>query len=168
MKAYLANGLFSESDQIYNRFLADKIRSTFKNLDLYVPQENDAINDKKGYANSLQIFDGDNCFLDESDIMITVLDGVEVDSGVSAEIGRYVTLCELDKSKKRTIYGIYSDIRQQGRENEKKIQALIEDGAENQFMYRNLYVIGAIKKYGYLVDGYNSLLELMKNNLEAQ
>ena len=35
-------------------------------------------------------------------------------------------------------------------------------------MYRNLYVIGAIKKYGYLVDGYNSLLELMKNNLEAQ
>ena len=29
-------------------------------------------------------------------------------------------------------------------------------------------VIGAIKKYGYLVDGYNSLLELMQNNLEPQ
>jgi CO dehydrogenase nickel-insertion accessory protein CooC1 len=35
-----------------------------------------------------------------------------------------------------------------GRDNQKKIDALIEDATENQFVYRNLYVIGKIKASG--------------------
>ena len=166
MKAYLANGLFSESDQLYNKYLAAKIRDNFPNLDLYVPQENASLNDKSGYANSLAIFNGDNFYLDSSDLMIAIIDGVEIDSGVSVEIGRFVTLKEFDKSKNRNIFGIYSDIRQQGRTNSQKIDALIADGSENQFMYRNLYVIGAIKANGFLVSSSDGLIEKMKYVIE--
>ena len=166
MKAYLANGLFSESDQLYNEYLAEKIRDNFPNLDLYVPQENAALNDKSGYANSLAIFNGDNFYLDSSDLMIAIIDGVEIDSGVAVEIGRFITLKEFDKSKNRNIFGIYSDIRQQGRTNSQKIDALIADGSENQFMYRNLYVIGAIKANGFLVSSSDGLIEKMKYVIE--
>lgn len=166
MKAYLANGLFSESDQLYNEYLAAKIRDNFPNLDLYVPQENAALNDKSGYANSLAIFNGDNFYLDSADLMIAVIDGVEIDSGVAVEIGRFITLKEFDKSKNRNIFGIYSDIRQQGRTNSQKIDALIADGSENQFMYRNLYVIGAIKANGFLVSSSDGLIEKMKYVIE--
>lgn len=166
MKAYLANGLFSEADQLYNKHLAAKIRDNFPNIDLYVPQENAALNDKSGYANSLAIFDGDNFYLDSADLMIAVIDGVEIDSGVAVEIGRFVALKEFDKSKNRNIFGIYSDIRQQGRTNSQKIDALIADGSENQFMYRNLYVIGAIKANGFLVSSSDELIEKMKYVIE--
>lgn len=162
MKAYLANGLFSEADQLYNRHIAAEIRNNFQSIDLYVPQENAALNDKSGYANSLDIFKGDNFYLDSADLMIAVIDGVEIDSGVAVEIGRFVTLKEFDKSKNRHIFGIYSDIRQQGRTNSKKIDALIADGSENQFMYRNLYVIGSIKANGFLVSSLDELIEKMK------
>ena len=163
MKAYLANGLFSESDQIYNRFLAEKLRNEFKWMDLYVPQENAALNDKSGYADSKTIFQGDNFYLDKSDILIIVLDGIEVDSGVASELGRFTMLCDLDKSKKRTVFGLYSDIRQQGRNNQKKIDALISDGSENQFFYRNLYVVGAVKSYGFLLSSSDELISKIKD-----
>lgn len=161
MKAYLANGLFSEADQLYNKHLAARIRNNFPSIDLYVPQENAALNDKSGYANSLDIFKGDNFYLDSADLMIAVLDGLEIDSGVAIEIGRFITFKEFDKSKKRYIFGIYSDIRQQGRTNSKKIEALIADGSENQFMYRNLYAIGSIKANGFLVSSSDELIEKM-------
>lgn len=161
MKAYLANGLFSEADQLYNKFLATSIRDKFPTIDLYVPQENANINDKSKYADSLAIYAGDNHYLDEADIMIAVIDGSEIDPGVATEIGRYAILCETDKSKRRKIFGVYTDIRQQGRNNEEKINALISDGSECQFMYRNLYVIGAIKTNGYLATNHIELVNMM-------
>jgi nucleoside 2-deoxyribosyltransferase len=166
IKAYLANGLFSESDQAFNMYLADRLRNEFPWIDLYVPQENEALNDKQGYADSKTIFWGDNAYLDEADILIAVLDGVEVDSGVAAEVGRFAALREMEiKSNNQThryIYGLYTDVRQQGRENAKKIDALIEDGSENQFMYRNLYVLGAVKANGLVVSSSDELINKMK------
>jgi len=55
MKAYLANGLFSLGDRLVNERLAAAIRQAVPNIELYVPQENDAINDKSAYADSLAI-----------------------------------------------------------------------------------------------------------------
>jgi len=148
MKVYLANSLFSESDQMYNKFLASEIRNAIPDVSLYVPQENESINNKELFASSLAIYNADNMMLDDSDVMVSVIDGVEIDSGVVCEIGRFAALCELDKERKRTILGLYSDIRQNGTENSRKIEALIHDSKENQFMYRNLYVIGAVKRNG--------------------
>lgn len=163
MKAYLANALFSESDQMYNSYIAEMIRNTIKGVDLYVPQENPALNDKSGYADSMTIFDGDNHYLDEADILIAVIDGLEIDSGVAAEIGRFLAYKEVGEhafhTKPRYVYALYTDVRQQGRGNQQKVDALVADGTENQFFYRNLYVIGGIKKHGKILDSIENLCE---------
>lgn len=163
MKIYLANSLFSESDQMYNKFLANEIRNALPDVYLYVPQENASINDKELFASSLSIYNSDNMMLDDSDIMISVMDGVEMDSGVVCEVGRFTALCELNKERKRIILGLYSDIRQNGTSNSKKIEALIHDSKENQFMYRNLYVIGAIKNNGRIFCKSYQLINYLKH-----
>lgn len=168
MKVYLANGLFSAADQLFNRYIVNEIRSNCSMIDLYVPQENEALNDKMNFADSLMIFDGDNRFLDDSMTLIAVIDGVEIDSGVAAEIGRFSMLCEKDilqnGKTNRRILALYTDVRQQGTENEKKINALKQDPTENQFLYRNLYVVGAIKKYGKIFSSIESLVEYLQKN----
>ena len=138
MKAYLANGLFGLGDRLLNTLIAAEVRKEIEGIELYVPQENAAINDKSSYADSITIAKADMDKLRESEFLIAVIDGVEIDSGVAAEIGAFAMM---DKP----IFALYSDVRQQGRDNENKIKALIEDGRENQFMYRNLFVIGLIK-----------------------
>ncbi|MFJ7183974.1 nucleoside 2-deoxyribosyltransferase [Lysinibacillus xylanilyticus] len=143
MKAYLANGLFSLGDRLVNEQLAAAIREAVPGIELYVPQENDAINDKTAYADSLAIAQADLEMLQNSDVLVAVLDGVEIDSGVAAEIGAFAML-------NRPIVGVFTDVRQQGRDNMLKIEALVREGIENQFVYRNLFVIGLIKRTGVI------------------
>ncbi len=144
MKAYLANGLFSIGDRLVNELLAKEIRKVLPEIELYVPQENDAINDKQAFADSLAIAQADMEMLEKSDVLIAVIDGIEIDSGVAAEIGVFSTY-------NRPIIALFSDVRQLGRDNQHKINALIEDSTENQFIYRNLFVMGLIKRNGVIV-----------------
>ncbi|CAI6330139.1 nucleoside 2-deoxyribosyltransferase [Bacillus subtilis] len=139
MKLYLANGLFGIADRNFNDTLAAKIREEIPELEVYLPQENVVVNDKKASATSTQIANADTEHLLSSDILIAVLDGVEIDSGVAAEIGVFSTTG-------RPILGLYTDVRQLGNDNAKKVLTLVDDITENQFQYRNLYVIGLIKK----------------------
>ena len=141
MKAYLANGLFSLGDRMVNEEIASQVRIRIPGLELYVPQENNSINNKSNYASSLEIEQADTEKLLESDVLIAVIDGAEIDSGVAAEIGVFSTTG-------RPIYALYTDVRQQGSNNQSKVSALVNDTTENQFFYRNLYVIGLIKKNG--------------------
>ena len=159
MKAYLANGLFSIGDRYVNERIAAELRKAIDGIELYVPQENGAINDKSAYADSLAIAAADLAHLEESDVLIAVLDGVEVDSGVAAEIGVFSTF-------NRPIIALFSDVRQQGRDNEKKIQALVEDGTENQFIYRNLFVVGLIKRNGVIVGTIEELADEVKKHVK--
>lgn len=152
MKAYLANGLFSIGDRYVNEVLAAKIREAVPTIDLYVPQENGAINDKNSYADSLAIAEVDLASLQASDVLIAVLDGIEIDSGVAAEIGAFSAM-------NRPIIALFSDVRQMGRNNSKKIEALIADGTENQFIYRNLFVVGLIKRNGKIVTTMEEVVE---------
>ena len=156
VKGYLANGLFSDADRMYNNYIASMLRSEFPDLELFVPQEQ-AINDKNSYADSIMISDIDTEHLLESDFMIAIIDGVEIDSGVSCEVGVFSTTG-------KPIFGLYTDVRQQGRDNEKKIKALINDGVENQFVYRNLYTVGRIKKNGKIVPNIANLIKAIKSN----
>lgn len=155
MKAYLANGLFSIGDRYVNAELARLVRLAVPSIELYVPQENDAINDKSNYADSLAIAEADLSNLQNSDVLIAVIDGVEIDSGVAAEIGAFSML-------KRPIIALFSDVRQLGRDNEKKINALVADGVENQFIYRNLFVVGLIKKNGMIVQTLEEVAQEVK------
>lgn len=158
MKAYLANGLFSLGDRLVNEKLAEEIRQAVPDIELYVPQENGAINDKSAYADSLSIAEADLDMLQQSDVLIAVLDGVEIDSGVAAEIGAFSML-------NRPIVGVFTDVRQQGRDNSKKIEALVADGMENQFVYRNLFVIGLIKRNGVITTSIEEAVKAVQENV---
>lgn len=167
MKAYFANALFSEADQKYNEYVVKELRREFPDMEIYLPQENPALNDKSGYADSRTIFEGDNEYLDAADILIAVLDGGDIDSGVAAEVGRFIAHIENEAemgSYPRYIFGLYTDVRQQGRTNELKIAALQADGTENQFVYRNLYVIGGIKTYGLIASSVQQLVEYIHHD----
>lgn len=150
-KIYLASPLFNESEQDYNNKLADMIRSTFDGkVILYNPQENEEINNKSAYADSKNIFTGDTTHLEESDILIANLDGLSVDPGVAAEMGYFYT-------KNKPIIGLYTDVRQGHFNNQDKIDAL-EDVAESQFSYVNLYVVGLNKFRGPIATSSDELI----------
>lgn len=152
MKVYVANGLFSIGDRYVNAEIAKALRAADDTLELYVPQENDAINDKEAYANSTQIAQADMEALRSSDVLVAVIDGVEIDSGVAAEIGAFSML-------NRPIVALCSDVRQQGTSNAQKIEALQQHALENQFIYRNLFVVGLIKERGVIVSTIEDVVE---------
>lgn len=145
---YLAAPLFSEAEQMFNQCLADDLRRI--GYQVYNPQEADDINDKSSYADSVMIAQYDTKELLRSDILVAVLDGQTIDPGVAAEVG-------IAYYADMPIYGIYTDPRQRGYDNQAKLQALSEV-AECQFSYVNLFVVGLIKQQG---DVYNSSNELV-------
>ncbi|RMC51413.1 nucleoside 2-deoxyribosyltransferase [Lactobacillus sp. ESL0263] len=157
MKIYFANALFSQAELNYNAQLAAKIRQLDQTIDLYLPQENDSINDKQAYADSKMIAQADTEKLLASDLMVAVLDGLSIDNGVASEIG-------VAYAKEIPIIGLYTDTRQQGSSNQKKLQALGQI-AENQFHYVNLYTTGLIKLNGTIVNNEADLLEAVKKYL---
>ena len=162
---YFGAGLFTQADREFNEKVVGEIEEG-KLGNVYLPQSNSAINEKKNYANSIQIFEGDNEYLRNSDILIAVLDGDVVDAGLACEVGYFARMCETD-NKPRMIIGLLTDIRQGDITNE-KIEAL-EELAESPFLYVNTYVTGAIKSNGTIVDTVPKLIdEIARFNVERR
>lgn len=154
LKIYFGSPLFNEMEQMYNEYVVGKIRETYGDkVDVYLPQENEAINDKSGYADSVMIAQGDNEYLEEADLLIAILDGVTPDSGLSAELGYFY-------SKDRPILGLYTDVRQGTHGNQQKVEAL-DKIAESQFSYVNLYTVGLVKMRGDIYTSSDQLVEVI-------
>ena len=154
MKVYFANSLFNDSDLMYNEKVVGEIREAFDgDIDVYNPMENDAINDKTQYADSLTIVKADYEELEDSDVLVAVIDSD--DSGVALEIGMFYMM-------NKPIIGIYTDTRRVAFGNEKKKEALDTIG-ENQVAYINMMLTGAIKERGELVDSHEEAIRLLKN-----
>ncbi|MGM0166427.1 nucleoside 2-deoxyribosyltransferase [Enterococcus sp. AZ135] len=156
---YFAAPLFAKSDLLYNQYLVEKIRTISTDLTIYLPQENDGINDKSAYADSKMIALADTEEVLRSDLMVALLDGLTIDAGVASEIG-------VAYAKGIPVIALYTDSRQQGADNQKKIDAL-QTPAENQFHYLNLYTVGLIKLNGTIVNTEEALLEQIKSFLEG-
>lgn len=151
MKIYFANALFSEADFAFNAQLVARLRKADANLDIYLPQENASINDKNAYADSKMIAQADTDKVLAADLMIAILDGPTIDVGVATEIGvAYATHIP--------ILGLYTDSRRLGATNQQKLAAL-QDVAENQFHYLNLYTIGLIKLNGEVFTNTDNLIQ---------
>lgn len=156
---YFASPLFTEMEQHYNAKVVGLLRAHFGDkLDIYLPQENEAINDKSGFADSIAIARGDNAYLEKSDVLIAVLDGATPDAGVCAEIGYFY-------STEKPIVALYTDVRQGTYGNQQKIEAL-DRVAESQFSYVNLYVVGLVKERGGIVTSYTELINKLTDILE--
>ena len=159
MKIYFAAPMFAKSDLLYNQQLVKEIRELSSELSIYLHQENEAINDKTAYADSRMIALADTEKVLASDLMIALLDGLTIDAGVASEIG-------VAYAKGIPVIGLYTDTRQQGGTHPKKIAAL-QEPAENQFHYLNLYTIGLIKLNGKVVSSEIELLSEVKRFLDG-
>lgn len=161
---YLANGLFSTGDRMYNDFIYDKLVAQ-AGWTCYAPQKNLEINDKTKSASSLPIYDGDTAELKKADVIIAVLDGQDL--GVATEVGWVAGYNETTRNKKKTIIGIYTDNRDASKTYScEKNADMVNCGlAECQYPYINLYTIGAIKKYGTVVDNIDSAIAYIKGQL---
>ena len=159
MKIYFAAPIFAKSDLLYNEQIVKEVRAISSKLSIYLPQENEAINDKTAYADSRMIALADTEKVLASDLMIALLDGLTIDAGVASEIG-------VAYAKGIPVIGLYTDTRQQGGTHPKKIAAL-QEAAENQFHYLNLYTIGLIKLNGKVVSSEIELLSEVKRFLDG-
>lgn len=155
MKIYFANDLFNDATLAYNKMVVEEIESRFPRVEVYLPQRNEAINDKSAYANSKMIADADLEELYSSDLLIAVLDSD--DSGVALEIGAF-------EHTGRPIIGIFTDTRKVAHSNQEKKNATDIIG-ENQVAYTNLMVVGVIKNKGELVGSHNEAIELLEKYL---
>jgi len=160
MKIYIANGLFSEADFLYNELLTDQL--VVQGHEVYAPQRNASINDKSNFADSIMIYNGDKEQLDWAEVLVAVIDGVSVDAGVAAEIGYFA-------AQGKTIVGLYTDSREnsKGHNNAKKI-TVMKDIAENQFSYVNLFVVGAIKSNGVIFNTRAELLDYLSMSVGTE
>ncbi|MFD1484075.1 nucleoside 2-deoxyribosyltransferase [Lacticaseibacillus baoqingensis] len=155
MHVYFANALFSRADFDFNARLVARLRQALPSLDIYLPQENAAINDKQAYADAKMIAQADTQEVLRADLMLAVLDGPVIDAGVASEIG-------VAYAKNIPILGLYTDSRRLGAANPKKLEAL-QTIAENQFHYLNLYTVGLIKLNGAIFADEDALIaELQK------
>lgn len=159
LKIYFGGPLFNEMEQMYNEYVVEMIRERYGDkVEVYLPQENEAINDKSGFADSLAIAKGDNAYLEDTDLLIAVLDGVTPDSGLSAELGYFYSM-------NRPILGLYTDVRQGTFGNKEKIRAL-DEIAESQFSYVNLYTVGLVKDRGEILSSSKELVEKISEYVE--
>lgn len=193
IQVYLAGSMFCEADRMYNAYLAEKIREAVGDyIDLYVPQENQSINDKTKCANSHDIFWGDYNRLQNCDIFIARIDGDIPPSGTSAEIGimsqrrqnwekqfqLFRSMNEGDYTEEQDrkffvkrygeapmIIGLCTDSRNPKRTYlEAKNELMKNEDYESQYCYFNLFTLGCIKVNGVLT---TSIDELVNNLRDA-
>ncbi len=81
---YLAAPLFTGAELDFNRKLRDEIKKAGFNV--FLPQE-DSNNIKDEKKRQKIIFDKNLAAIDKADILVAVIDGADVDSGTSWEIG---------------------------------------------------------------------------------
>ena len=173
-KIYLANGLFSEADLMYNEVLYKEL--TDAGFEVYAPQKNTEINDKSKCADSVAIYDGDTDKLKWCDILVAVIDGPVIDPGVASEIGWIAGFNAADKymdhlrqnygddNSNKVIIGLFTDSREASKTYlEAKNEMMKNSPVECQYPYANLYTVGAIKKYGRLCTSRQEMMEYLKS-----
>ena len=191
INVYLAGSMFCEADRMYNAYLAERIRERVGDkIDLYVPQENQSINDKTKCADSNDIFWGDYNRLQNCDIFIARIDGDIPPSGTSAEIGimsqrrqdwetqlEYLLAVDNDKHSAEyiknlyisnkghapTILGLCTDSRNPKRTYlDAKNELMRTSDYESQYCYFNLFTVGCIKVNGNLTTSAEELVNALE------
>jgi len=89
MKAFLAAPLFSEAERDFNSKVAKRLRD--KGFQVWLAQESPFIHEGTSKEKE-KIYEEDISALKACDVVVAVLDGVEVDSGVAFEMGYAVAI----------------------------------------------------------------------------
>jgi len=101
MKVFLAAPLFSEAEREFNSKIAKNLRE--KGFEVWLAQEAPFIQHNT-HKEKAAIYEGDISALNASDVVVTVLDGAEVDARVAYEMG-------YAKALGKPIIGLKTDYR---------------------------------------------------------
>ena len=128
MKIYFAGPLFSEAARDWIRATIGKIESLAAQhgmkteiifpYDLITREEIESL----GEHARVEIFSRDKSHLDDTDLMLALLDGSQVDDGTSWEIGYFYAR----KSPEQKIIGVRTDFRRAGESESAVVNAMIE------------------------------------------
>ncbi len=101
---YFAGPLFTQAERMWNLKLSKAIKAENNNIEIFLPQNEDhkaVVNGELDFKKIFQIcIDG----IDNSDIVVAILDGSDSDSGTCFE-------CGYAYSKGKPIIGVRTDIR---------------------------------------------------------
>lgn len=129
MKIYLAGPLFTEAEQNWLRDTKQQIesfaKSEGKDIEVIWPYElldKDEVH-SLGAKAKYKVFDVCKKYLEESDLLIALLDGPQVDDGTAWEIGYFYAINNGDSSK---IVGVRTDFRRAGESENSIVNAMIE------------------------------------------
>ena len=89
MKVFLAAPLFSEAERDFNSKVAKRLRD--RGFEVWLAQESPFIHEGTSKEKE-KIYEEDISALKTCDVVVAILDGVEVDSGVAFEMGYAVAI----------------------------------------------------------------------------
>lgn len=161
MKIYLAGPIFTQRDQDWNTKLAKIIRCAYPGAQLYLAQENKAINDKTKFADSQAIFEGDYARLQTSDMLIATISGDIPPIGTSCEVAIFSQMIHDNPENGKRLICLYDDTRDMTI-NKEKADYAATNIAENQTCYTNLLLIGAAKRNGVILRNEQQLKEYLR------
>ncbi len=165
-RIYLAAPIFAEWNREYNEKVAQRIEQEFPNIELYVPQRNQSINNKKLCATAEQICEGDfTNNLDHDDIVVALVDGDTPGIGTVVECSYFARMCEEEIQRQgytnKTIISLYTDTRECSHTNNPAKNIMLNEFAESQYSYLNLLLVGVLKRYGTMCASINEVLQAL-------
>lgn len=171
VRVYLASQIFAECWRDYNEKLAQRIEQEFPQIELYVPQRNNSINDKTKCATAEDICAGDfTNNLDHDDIVVAVVDGDTPGIGTTVEIGYFSRKCqeEIEKCGRtcKKIISLYTDSRECSHTTNAAKDAALHGFAECQYAYLNLLLVGCLKRYGVMCRTIDEVIEELRKALK--
>lgn len=171
MRVYLAAPIFAEWNREYNEKIAQRIEKEFPDIELYVPQRNQSINNKKLCATAEQICEGDfTNNLDHDDIVIALVDGDTPGIGTVVECAYFARMCEEEIQRQgytnKTIISLYTDSRECSQTNNSLKNNMLNEFAESQYSYLNLLLVGVLKRYGTMCSSIDEVLEALAQALQ--
>jgi len=115
---YLAAPLFSESERSYNLVVAGQLRNNF--FDVYLPQEAGDDSDTRNKEEQVRIFSENLRALKNADIIVSIIDGADADSGTAWEMGYAY-------ANGKQLIALRTDFRISGRHE--KVNLMLEESA---------------------------------------
>ena len=104
MRVYLAASLFTQLERVWNRTLAAAIERAYPKARVTLPQDIKIRGDYADPRNNAHLFARCIEGIDRADVVLAVVDGAEVDSGTSWEMGYAY-------AKGKPVVGLRTDFR---------------------------------------------------------
>ncbi len=143
---YLAGPLFSEAERLWlaetKRMIIHTARKHNRHVNVVWPYELISPEEIKtlGECARIEIFDRCKSALNDTNVLIALLDGPQVDDGTSWELGYYFCRRSMDRLAKlkmqRIIYGIRTDFRTAGESAAAIVNIMCEKACDRVFLNR--------------------------------